>query len=149
MRDLSEIIGVSSPKPYKSHYDFLRDNRLLDELHWSEYQYADYGFHSDRVKLVREKPKDVKQNPNSMPFVRETITPPKNQYVSSVGYVSLFPLILELLDADSPKLEATLDQIKDPKHLWTNFGLRSLSRSSPIYDQKNTEHDPPYWRGNF
>ena len=148
MRDLSEIIGVSSSKLYKSHYDVLRDNGLLDELHWSETQYADYGFHSDNVKLVRERPKDrQRQDMNSMPFIRETITPPKNQYVNSVGYVSLFPLILELLDADSPKLEATLNHINDPKHLWTNYGLRSLSKSAPIYDQKNTEHDPPYWRG--
>jgi mannosyl-oligosaccharide glucosidase len=55
-------------------------------------------------------------------------------------------MLLELLDAESPKLGTMLDQLRDVRHLWTNYGLRSLSRSAPLYDKKNTEHDPPYWR---
>lgn len=121
----------------------------IDELHWSNKQYADYGLHSDKCRLVRERVQNKHQNANQMPFIREVIVEPKNQYVNSIGYVSLFPMILELIDADSPKLEATLDLIRDPKHLWTNYGLRSLSKSAPLYDKKNTEHDPPYWRGIF
>ena len=34
----------------------------------------------------------------------------------------------------------------DPERLFTPFGLRSLSKSASLYDAKNTEHDPPYWR---
>ena len=45
------------------------------------------------------------------------------------------------------KLDAILNQIRDPKLLWTNYGLRSLARNAPLYDKRNTEHDPPYWRG--
>jgi len=37
--------------------------------------------------------------------------------------------------------------MQDPDKLWTPFGLRSLSKSASIYNEKNTEHDPPYWRG--
>lgn len=28
-----------------------------------------------------------------------------------------------------------------------SFGLRSLAASSSFYGQRNSEHDPPYWRG--
>jgi mannosyl-oligosaccharide glucosidase len=84
--------------------------------------------------------------PGSMPMIRVVETEPTYQYVNSVGYVSLFPMLLELLDPQSAKLDKILDQIRDPKHLWTNYGLRSLSKSAPLYEKKNTEHDPPYWR---
>ncbi len=149
MADLAEMVkhGVSKDsKAYRDHYNILRDNNLLDRLHWSNSQYADFGLHSDSVKLVRQKPSDPRVNPNTMPLIRQADVEPTYQFVNSVGYVSLFPMLLELLDADSPKLGAVLDQIRDVRHLWTNFGLRSLSKLAPLYDKKNTEHDPPYWR---
>jgi len=34
------------------------------------------------------------------------------QFINSIGYVSLFPMLLELVDPDSPKLGAILDQIR-------------------------------------
>ena len=59
----------------------------------------------------------------------------------------LFPLILELISPHSKKLEHTLNLMEDPNHLYTPYGLRSLSKSSSLYLKRNTEHDPPYWRG--
>lgn len=146
MGDLSQIVEKSSSNAYKTHYEILKDNKLLDELHWSNTQYADYGLHSDRVKLVRQKPTDERTPPNSMPMIRFVEVEPTYQYVNSVGYVSLFPMLLELIDPQSEKLGKILDQIRDPKQLWTNFGLRSLGKNAPLYEKRNTEHDPPYWR---
>lgn len=56
-------------------------------------------------------------------------------------------MMLKLIPSKSPILKSMLDKIRDPKILWTNYGLRSISRSSPYYMARNTEHDPPYWRG--
>lgn len=41
-------------------------------------------------------------------------------------YVSLFPLLMELIPADSPILGQQLELLRDPQLLWTDHGLRSL-----------------------
>jgi mannosyl-oligosaccharide glucosidase len=71
----------------------------------------------------------------------------KLQHVKHVGYVSVFPLLLKVLPPDSPKLLALLQQVTDPKQLWSPFGLRSLSTQDPFYEQENAPGDNPYWRG--
>lgn len=71
----------------------------------------------------------------------------KLQHVKHVGYVSVFPLLLKLLPPDSPKLRALLTQVTDPAHLWSPFGLRSLSTRDQFFEQENAPGDNPYWRG--
>lgn len=57
------------------------------------------------------------------------------------GYISIFPFLLGLLEPDSPNLGAILKAIRDPAQMWTDYGLRSLSRDNPLY---GTGED--YWR---
>lgn len=66
----------------------------------------------------------------------------ENKLVCHKGYISLFPFLTGLVEKDSKKLGAILDLISDEEQLWTEFGLRSLSKSSEFY---HTEED--YWRG--
>ena len=61
-------------------------------------------------------------------------------------YVSLFPMLMRMLPPDSTELAGLLKAIADPQELWAEYGLRSLSKSSSIYNKHNTEHDAPYWR---
>lgn len=72
---------------------------------------------------------------------------PKLRFVDSFGYVSFFPLFLQIIDPYSAKLGKVLDDLRRPDLLWTPYGLRSLAKNSPLYNKRNTEHDPPYWRG--
>ena len=68
--------------------------------------------------------------------------------INRMGYVNLFPLLLRLLPADEEeKLGAILDAMEDPKLLWTEFGLRSISAADLFYHRRNAPGDAPYWRG--
>jgi len=66
----------------------------------------------------------------------------EHKLVCHKGYISIFPLLLGLVPKDSPHLGALLDMISDPQHLWSDYGLRSLSKSSEFYSQGEN-----YWRG--
>jgi len=58
------------------------------------------------------------------------------------GYLSIFPLLLGIIPPDSPRLKPVLDLIRSPEHLWSPYGLRSLSASHPLFGQGEN-----YWRG--
>ncbi len=57
-------------------------------------------------------------------------------------------MLLQVLDPSSPRLSKVLSDLESPSSgLWTPYGLRSLSSEATLYMKRNTEHDPPYWRG--
>lgn len=145
MADIGVRLGSPSASLYAETYSRLVDSRLMDALHWSDTAsgYMDYGLHTDEVRLSRIR--ETHEDPGG--FRREVLSPPILQHVRSHGYVSLFPLLLKLLEPDSERLSAVLDSLESTRHLWTEFGLRSLSAAAPLYNRRNTEHDPPYWRG--
>ncbi|PIO63080.1 hypothetical protein TELCIR_15337 [Teladorsagia circumcincta] len=125
--------------------------------------FFDYGRHSDKLLLIK---KPIPGSPEQYLVERSVVHEPKLGFVEDVyGYNSLFPLMLRLLPPESDALTHTLSSLVDPevcnnvqsanvdilfslfKLMWTEYGLRSISRTSPYYDARNTEHDPPYWRG--
>jgi hypothetical protein len=66
----------------------------------------------------------------------------ESYHVCHKGYLSLFPFMLALLPPSSPHLAHILDLLEDNQHLWSDFGLRSLSASHPEYGQGEN-----YWKG--
>ncbi|XP_014217057.1 mannosyl-oligosaccharide glucosidase GCS1-like [Copidosoma floridanum] len=149
MANVADVLQRPSHK-YANTYEYLADNRLLNELHWSptSNSYSDYGLHSDQVKLRKIKRMSSNNVQTTLEVTRVVLDQPKKQFVdSSFGYVSLFPFFLRLVRPDSLYLLRILHDLKKPDLLWTGVGLRSLARSSPLYNKYNTEHDPPYWRG--
>lgn len=151
MAELASILELDFDyDKYVDSYNILTNPELLDKLHWSEQlqSYTDYGLHSDNIVLQYPPQTPGARNQHQRPEkIRYVSTPPKYGFVNMFGYGSLFPLSLQILSPDSPKLVPILEKLEDPKHLWTPYGLRSLSASAPVYQKRNTEHDPPYWRG--
>lgn len=154
MVELGNLLGKNTEKFEETFY-YLTDNELLNEHHLAPktQTYADYGLHTDSVTLKRppppppNSPKNPQQNQDK---IRVVYGNPEQKFVDSqFGYVSLFPFLLQITEEHSPNLGILLNKIKDPNLLWTPYGLRSLAKSAPLYMKRNTEHDPPYWRGEF
>ena len=150
MSDIGNNIGKEKEAlKYAEISTFLRDSYLLDSMHWSQEHnaYLDYGLHTEGVRLQRPPPPKGQPMQHNQDKIRVVTIEPKLQYVNQLGYISLFPFILGVLDPKSPKIPNILDSIEDPNKLFTPFGLRSLSKDASLYNKKNTEHDAPYWRG--
>lgn len=151
MSDIAEILDRNSYKYFETR-QYLTEVQFMNELHWSDYAqgYFDYGYHTDAVVLKRPKPAPRSQTPTSSEKVRVVLKNPEYRLVDSTfGYVSLFPFLLHILEPDSPELNKTLLDIRNPDLVWSNYGLRSLAKNAPLYMKRNTEHDPPYWRGQI
>lgn len=130
----------------------LHDNKLLDRLHWDSQkgQYCDYGESTEKTELVRMVQKKTLPDgrfDSKVVMKRQTSGPLKFGCVAEFGYVSLFPLLLKIIDPDNPKLGIILQRLSDEQELWSPCGIRSLSKQSRYYNKYNTEHDKPYWRG--
>jgi len=143
MSRIAKIVNDLSGKvKYEETAKLLADNKLLESLHWSEEHkaYCDYGLHSTNVSIIK--------NPNGTGYIRKVWTPPKYQLTcDQLGYINIFPLIFGLIDANNTKLSHVLNTISNSSQMWSEFGLRSLSKTSFYYNKFNTEHEGPYWRG--
>lgn len=148
MADISDTLGSRSEK-YRETADYLSDNDLLDELHWSTKlnAYADYGNHTKFAALDWVSSKQQPGAPRLLKRVVRSTRGPTLKFVDAFGYVSLFPFLLKIVLPTSSRLGTILDNIRDEEKLWTKFGLRSMAKNSPFYNERNTEHDKPYWRG--
>lgn len=146
---ISSLLGEGSNNEYETTAKQLSDLDLLNKLHYDPGtgRYYDYGNHTEKVKLDWKVWQDPKSGYMRQDMVRVAQGRPRPRLVPHFGYVSLFPFIMRIIPADSPILEKHLDLIQDEKLLWTEYGLRSLATTSSMYMKRNTEHDPPYWRG--
>ncbi|KAG8232260.1 hypothetical protein J437_LFUL012875 [Ladona fulva] len=152
LAETAELISAN-PDKYRNTYEWLSNDEHLTSLHWSDTvgAFTDYGLHTDSLTLKRP-PQKRNAPPHAAPpdKVRVVLEAPHFRSVDSAfGYVSLFPFLLQLLDSDSQHLGTLLSKLERKDLLWTNYGLRSLAKTSPYYMKYNTEHDPPYWRGQI
>lgn len=98
---------------YRGHLNAIQHN--LDALHWEDSEGA---------------------------YCDATVVKSQYQRVCHLGYVSIMPLLLGLMNSSHPHAAAILDTLSDPGTLWSGQGLRSLSAKDERY---GTDED--YWRG--
>ncbi len=65
-----------------------------------------------------------------------------NGFVTHIGYINLFPFMMGMVNSKSPAFARILEILQDPKLLWSDSGIRSLSLSDPLYGTGDN-----YWRG--
>lgn len=150
LHSIRELFASSSEykKEYGSTAKLLSDFEILNQLHFDAAYgaYFDFGNHTEKVRLSWKEIK-VGNNYPARELVREVLERPELRLVPHVGYVSLFPFMEKIIPPDSWILDKQLDLISNRSILWTDYGLRSLAKTSSLYMKHNTEHDPPYWRG--
>jgi mannosyl-oligosaccharide glucosidase len=114
LRRVAESLGESEDaSEFKAYENSIIRN--IDDLHWSK---------------------------SSNTFCDSTIDDyEESVHVCHKGYISIFPFMTGLLPADSPRLKAVLDLISDPEELWSDYGIRSLSKKDELYGT-----DENYWR---
>lgn len=66
----------------------------------------------------------------------------ENSLVCHKGYISLFPFLTGLMDPASEKLGHVLNLLGDEEELWSDYGIRSLSKKDEFYGTGEN-----YWRG--
>ncbi|EGV63974.1 mannosyl-oligosaccharide glucosidase [Yamadazyma tenuis ATCC 10573] len=121
-RSVKLIANILGEDDDVKHYQEIENNiiKSLDDIHWSEEE----GVYCD--KSVDEDEIDV--------------------FVCYKGYVSLFPFITKMMGHDSyDKLERLVDFISDPEQLWSDYGIRSVSKSDPTYRTGENYWRSPIW----
>ncbi|KAL5762404.1 hypothetical protein ACOSP7_018668 [Xanthoceras sorbifolium] len=140
--------GSERKKRYGSTAKLLSDFEILNQSHFDPAYgaYFDFGNHTEKVRLSW-KEKKVGNNYPTRELIREVLERPELRLVPHIGYVSLFPFMGKIIPPESWILDKQLDLISNRSILWTDYGLRSLAKTSTLYMKRNTQHDPPYWRG--
>ncbi|XP_010248964.1 PREDICTED: mannosyl-oligosaccharide glucosidase GCS1 [Nelumbo nucifera] len=151
MNSIAEILKRKNDptKDYHATAKLLSNFEVLNKMHFDDAYgaYFDFGNHTEKVRLRWQETKQPGSNYASREFVREVLETPKLRFVPHIGYVNLFPFMMRIIPPESWILGKQLDLISNRSTLWTDYGLRSLSKTSSLYMKRNTEHDPPYWRG--
>ncbi|CAA6668399.1 unnamed protein product [Spirodela intermedia] len=147
MHSIAELLQTENQQVYREMLQQLSDFELLNQMHLDDATgaYFNFGNHTEKVRLKWFM--EMRGEIRTQELRREVLETPRLQLVPHVGYVSLFPFMMGIIPPGSEILGKQLELIYNRTSLWTDYGLRSLARTSSMFMKRNTEHDPPYWRG--
>ncbi|PNS14449.1 hypothetical protein CAC42_3735 [Sphaceloma murrayae] len=118
MRNIASTLKLSDDEAeYATFYTAIERN--IADLHWSK----EYKTHCDAT--VDEYEESI--------------------HVCHKGYISIFPFMLGLIPHDDERMKHTLDLITDPDELWSDHGIRSLSKKDEFYGTAENYWRSPVW----
>ncbi|KAJ3546770.1 hypothetical protein NMY22_g1929 [Coprinellus aureogranulatus] len=143
-------------KPFQAPLDPHAGELHLDLISWMGFftrtmkdiatfidEKDDAAVFADIEKAIIDNIEDLHWNEEQQMYCDANVNEDEESYhVCHKGYLSLFPFLHSLLPSDSPHLGAILDLMRDPEHLWSPYGLRSLSASHPEFGKGEN-----YWKG--
>ncbi|KAJ5109880.1 mannosyl-oligosaccharide glucosidase [Penicillium argentinense] len=118
LRRIAETLGEEEDAEEFAYYE-TAITRNIDDLHWNE---KEQTFCDATIDEFEE-----------------------SVHVCHKGYISIFPFLTGMLGPDSPRLKAVLDLIYDPEELWSEYGIRSLSKKDKFYGTAENYWRSPIW----
>eukprot|EP00301_Raphidiophrys_heterophryoidea_P008680 c13174_g1_i1.p1 GENE.c13174_g1_i1~~c13174_g1_i1.p1 ORF type:complete len:590 (+),score=129.48 c13174_g1_i1:115-1884(+) len=116
----------------------LISNAIKDQF-WNNQM----GTYQDKAGSVPPGTFDVVIDPTTGREKKIPITFPASGFVEHTGYISLFPLITGMMDSkETSRLSKILELMQDSNQLMSPGGLRSMSKSDPLFGKGEN-----YWRG--
>lgn len=143
---LDDYPRAKPPHPGELHVDLMSWVGLMTK---SLMNIADALGNDEDVAELKKNLNAIERNLNDLHWSEEegcycdaTIDEfEEHSLVCHKGYISLFPFLVGLMKRDDVKLGKILDLIADEDHLWSPYGIRSLSTQDPYYGT-----DENYWR---
>lgn len=117
-RSMKEIATVLNEDEDVEMYSQIENDIIqnIDDLHWSE------GHKAYCDATIDDYEESV--------------------HICHKGYVSLLPFLVKLIPSSSPHIIHLLETIRNPDELWSDYGIRSLSKSDEYFGTNEN-----YWRG--
>ena len=147
---LDDYPRAQPPHPGELHTDLIswmglmtRSMRRIAETISEEDDAQEYmGYETAIVRNID----DLHWNEQHKTYCDATIDDyEESVHVCHKGYISIFPFLAGLLPSNSPRLQSILDLISDPEELWSDFGLRSLSKRDEFYGTGENYWRSPIW----
>ncbi|OMH86393.1 putative mannosyl-oligosaccharide glucosidase [Zancudomyces culisetae] len=131
--EISDFLGLSADQMlHLEKYNNIK--KYLNEIYYNKQKnmYCDIML-TTKTKTAAGTGSDTKKSSKS-----------KIKHVCHKGYISLIPrLLLSPSSVSTAELLGNdIDMLTDPNELWSEFGIRSLSKSNPYYQQGEN-----YWKG--
>lgn len=141
---------AETPHPGELHVDLIswvaRMTRTLSNLAKLLDQEDDASEFDSISKAVERNLIDLHWSEENKAFCDATVDDyEESMHVCHKGYISVMPFMLGLLGDDEKRLGAVLDLISDPEELWSDHGIRSLSKLDPAYRTAENYWRSPVW----